>query len=80
MSSNRPDDTTLPPVTRRDFVQSAMVGATAFALGDRRVLFASAASATERDVVFAQITAQHDVTLKMLQEWIARDAYPAKEG
>ena len=69
MSSHRRDiPTPDSSVTRRDFVQSAMVGATAFAFGDRTALFLST---TDRDAVVAQITAQHDTNVKMLQEWIA---------
>ena len=78
MSSNRPDPTLLPPVTRRDFVQSAMVGATAFALGDHRAVFASPVSQSDRNAVIAQVTAQHDTTVKMLQEWIALPSIAAE--
>jgi acetylornithine deacetylase/succinyl-diaminopimelate desuccinylase-like protein len=64
-----------PAVTRRDFVQSAMVGATAVALGDRRVIFVAL---DDRDAVLAQIPAQHDATVKMLQDWIALPSIAAE--
>ena len=82
MSSNHSDPTpAAPAVTRRDFVQSAAVGAAAFALGDHRTLFASLASPVtqaDRDAVIAQIAAQHDTTVKMLQEWIALPSIAAE--
>ena len=76
MSSNRPDSPLEGnAVTRRDFVQSAMVGATAIALGERGVVFARV---DDRDAVLAQITAQHDATVKMLQDWIALPSIAAE--
>ena len=77
MDPNRSDSILLPSdaVSRRSFVQSAMVGATAIAFGDRRALFVSQ---TDRDAVLAQITAQHDATVKMLQEWIALPSIAAE--
>ena len=63
------------PVTRRDFAKSAMVGATALAFGDRTALFISR---DDRDAVFAQITALHDATVKMLREWIALPSIAAE--
>ena len=77
MKSNGADSPPLSgdAVTRRDFVQSAMVGATAIALGDRRVAFLSL---DDRDAVVAQITAQHDATVKMLQDWIALPSIAAE--
>jgi acetylornithine deacetylase/succinyl-diaminopimelate desuccinylase-like protein len=65
----------LPPVTRRDFVQRAMAGAAVFALGDRRVAFATF---DDRAAVLAQVGTQHDATVKMLQDWIALPSIAAE--
>ena len=77
MNPNGADN--LPPsrhvVTRRDFVNGAMAGAAAFALGDRRVAFVPM---DDRDAVLAQITARHDATVKMLQDWIALPSIAAE--
>jgi acetylornithine deacetylase/succinyl-diaminopimelate desuccinylase-like protein len=75
--SNRPDSVPLADatVTRRDFVQSAAVGATALAFGGRSALFVAM---DDRDAVVAQITAQHDATVKMLQDWIALPSIAAE--
>ena len=77
MDTNRPKgpSSSDAPVTRRDFVQSAMVGATAIAFGDGRALFVGR---DDRDAVFAQITAQHDATVKMLKDWIALPSIAAE--
>jgi hypothetical protein len=79
MPSNDADDlptiSSGPAVTRRDFVSTAMVGATAFAFGDRRLAFIPL---DDRDAVFAQITAQHDSTVKQLQQWIALPSIAAE--
>ena len=77
MKSNGADNPLLSgtAVTRRDFVQSAMVGATAIALGDHRVAFLSL---DDRDAVVAQIAAQHNATVKMLQDWIALPSIAAE--
>ena len=65
MKSNGADNPLLSgtAVTRRDFVQSAMVGATAIALGDHRVAFLSL---DDRDAVVAQIAAQHNAGREMV--------------
>ena len=62
-------------LTRRDFVQSSMVGAAAFALGNRGLPFLAG---DDRDTVIAQITARHDQTVKMLQDWIALPSIAAE--
>ena len=64
-----------PPVSRRDFVQRAMAGAAVFALGDRRVAFATF---DDRTAVLAQVGAQHDATVRMLQDWIALPSIAAE--
>ena len=61
-------------LTRRDFVQSSMAGAAAFALGTRGLPFLE----TDRDAVVAQIAARHDLTVKMLQDWIALPSIAAE--
>jgi acetylornithine deacetylase/succinyl-diaminopimelate desuccinylase-like protein len=73
-------------VTRRDFVQSTLAGATAIALGSRPALAAGAGfagagvvGADDRDAVLAQITARHDITVKMLQDWIALPSIAAED-
>src|SRR5688572_10032271 len=78
MDSNRPrpeQSSGTDAVTRRDFVQSAMVGASAIAFGGRTALFVSS---DDRDAVIAQITAQHATTVKMLQDWIALPSIAAE--
>ena len=77
MDSNGADgiETPGPTVTRRDFVQTAMVGATAIALGEHRIVFVPM---DDRDAVLAQITAQHDATVKMLKDWIALPSIAAE--
>ena len=77
MDSHDADSALSPgtPVTRRDFVHTAMAGAAAVALGDRSIPFVAV---DDRDAVFAQITAQHDATVKMLQEWIALPSIAAE--
>ena len=62
-------------VTRRDFVQTAAVGAAAVALGDRSLSFARL---DDRTNVLAQVPLQHDATVKMLQEWIALPSIAAE--
>jgi acetylornithine deacetylase/succinyl-diaminopimelate desuccinylase-like protein len=52
-----------------------MVGATAFALGERATVFRFG---DDRDKVLAQIAAQHDATVKMLQDWIALPSIAAE--
>jgi len=62
-------------VTRRDFVQTAAVGAMAMALGERSLAFGTA---DDRANVLAQIPLQHDATVKMLQDWIALPSIAAE--
>ena len=65
-----------PPndITRRDFVQSAMLGAAAFAVEPR---FPFPATTSKQDVL-AQIPRQHDATVKLLREWIALPSIAAE--
>jgi acetylornithine deacetylase/succinyl-diaminopimelate desuccinylase-like protein len=74
MSSNRTDEL-FTAVTRRDFMQTAVVGASGIALGRRGLPFIST---DDREAVLAQITAQHDATVKMLQDWIALPSIAAE--
>jgi len=83
VSSNRSDD--VPPsgsiVTRRDFVQTAMMSTTAVALGSRFTRLdglAALPGGDDRDRVIAQIAAQHDATVTMLQDWIALPSIAAE--
>lgn len=62
-------------LTRRDFVQSSMAGAAAFAIGSRGLPFVPR---DDRDTVVAQIAARHDRTVKMLQDWIALPSIAAE--
>jgi acetylornithine deacetylase/succinyl-diaminopimelate desuccinylase-like protein len=64
-------------INRREFLHGAAAGAAAFALGggDTGRLFV----APQQDAVLAQIAAQHDVTLKMLQDWIALPSIAAED-
>ena len=83
MSSNRANDVppSGPAVTRRDFMQTTMMSATAVALGDRlggATALTAFRGSDDRDVVIAQITAQHDTTVKMLQDWIALPSIAAE--
>ena len=63
-------------IDRREFLQSTLGGAAAFAVGVR----ADAAQAGPADVaaVVAQIAPQHDATVKMLQDWIALPSIAAE--
>jgi len=74
---SRPDDVISAGtgVTRRDFVQTAAMSTAALALGDRLTAFRLG---DDRDAVIAQITAQHDTTVKMLQDWIALPSIAAE--
>ena len=66
---NKPND-----INRRDFVQSAMLGAAAFAIAPRHSFLATPSPAD----VIAQIAAQHDRTVRMLREWIALPSIAAE--
>ena len=78
MDSKHPDASRSPSaaVTRRDFVQRAMAGAAVFTLGGQRATFAPMMD--DRDSVLAQVAAQHDATVKMLQDWIALPSIAAE--
>ena len=62
-------------LTRRDFVQTSVAGAAAFAIGTPRLPFVPI---DDRDTVVAQITARHAQTVKMLQDWIALPSIAAE--
>ncbi|MBI3982078.1 MAG: M20/M25/M40 family metallo-hydrolase [Gemmatimonadetes bacterium] len=56
-------------INRREFLHGAMAGAAVFALRERPA--GSVVVPVQGDAVTAQIAAQHDATVKMLQDWIA---------
>ena len=66
----------LKDVSRREFVRGAWL--------ERRcslrvrLAFAAAAPSGDQEAVFAQIPAQHDATVKMLQDWIALPSIAAE--
>ncbi|MBV6522540.1 MAG: hypothetical protein MNPFHGCM_02688 [Gemmatimonadaceae bacterium] len=64
-------------IDRRQFVQGAMAGAAALALGEPRMPSAFVAT-HQKDAVVAQIAAQHNATVKMLQDWIALPSIAAE--
>ena len=71
------DSTGLPigDVSRRDFLQGSVASAALFAIGDtHRFAFLEA----QQDAVLAQITAQHDATVKMMRDWIALPSIAAE--
>jgi len=71
------DATGLPfgDVSRRDFLHGSVASAALFALGDgHRFAFLE----TEQDAVVAQITAQHEATVRMMREWIALPSIAAE--
>ena len=62
-------------VNRRQFLHGTAAATAALALGERAGLRVgtpgfNAFGMTDQDVVGAQITARHDLTVKMLQDWI----------
>jgi acetylornithine deacetylase/succinyl-diaminopimelate desuccinylase-like protein len=67
--ANRTDE-----INRRDFVQRAAMTAAAFAVTPPL----SFLSGSPKDDVLAQITAQHDQTVKMLRDWIALPSIAAE--
>ena len=67
----------VPDLNRREFLHGAVAGAAAFALSDHRL--ASMTAIPQQDAVLAQITAQHDATLRMLREWIALPSIAAED-
>ena len=62
-------------VTRRDFVRGAAATAAMLAVGERHVAFGQPSA---KDGVIAQIAAQHNQTVKMLQDWIALPSIAAE--
>ena len=84
MNGQRPNRDSLPgaPLTRRDFVQHAAVGASALALGELGGLdrgLASLQAPADRDAVVARIAARHEATVKMLRDWIALPSIAAED-
>jgi acetylornithine deacetylase/succinyl-diaminopimelate desuccinylase-like protein len=61
-------------LNRRDFLHGAAASAAAFAIGERPSFLSMA---QDKDVI-AQIAAQHNQTLKMLQDWIALPSIAAE--
>ena len=78
MDPNRSDDVASPGagVSRRDFVQSAMVGRRRHRV--RRAGLGASSRSTTATPSLAQIAAQHDATVKMLQDWIALPSIAAE--
>ena len=62
-------------LSRRTFLQGAAVGAAALAVGDRA---AQALQQPDQATVVAAIAGRHDVTVKMLQDWIALPSIAAE--
>jgi acetylornithine deacetylase/succinyl-diaminopimelate desuccinylase-like protein len=60
-------------ISRRDFVQNAMLGAAAFAVSPTYSFLSGS-----KDDVIAQIAVQHDATLKLLRDWIALPSIAAE--
>jgi acetylornithine deacetylase/succinyl-diaminopimelate desuccinylase-like protein len=56
-------------INRRDFIHGASTSAAMFAMGSRNI--SSLFAAGPKDDVIAKIAAQHQQTVKMLQDWIA---------
>ena len=61
--------------SRRTFLQSAAVGVAALAVGDQA---ASALQQPDQAAVVAEIAKRHEVTVKMLQDWIALPSIAAE--
>jgi acetylornithine deacetylase/succinyl-diaminopimelate desuccinylase-like protein len=61
-------------IDRRDFVQRAMLGAAAFAFTPRLPFADGDARMPGKEDVLRQIAPQHDATVRMLREWIAKPA------
>jgi acetylornithine deacetylase/succinyl-diaminopimelate desuccinylase-like protein len=70
---NVPTDRT-NEINRRDFVHSALMTAAAFAVTPRFAF----PSRSPKDDVLAQISPQHDQTVKMLRDWIALPSIAAE--
>ena len=62
-------------VTRRDFVRGAAATAAMLAVGERHIALGQP---SPKDAVIAQIAAQHNQTVKMLQDWIALPSIAAE--
>jgi acetylornithine deacetylase/succinyl-diaminopimelate desuccinylase-like protein len=62
-------------VSRRDFIQGAVAGATVLAVTHNT---AFAADNPDQAAVISQIVAQHDATVKILQDWIALPSIAAE--
>jgi L-lactate utilization protein LutB len=60
-------------MNRRDFLQSAVAGATSFALRGT-----SYADANDLNAIRAQIEKRHDESVKRLQEWIRQPSIAAE--
>jgi acetylornithine deacetylase/succinyl-diaminopimelate desuccinylase-like protein len=64
-------------MNRREFLHGAATGAAAVAMGGRYA--ASLTIPPQQDPVVAQIAAQHDTTVRMLQQWIALPSIAAED-
>lgn len=64
-------------IDRREFLHDAAAGAAVFALGGRHA--ESLRVPPQQDPVIAQIAAQHNTTIKMLQDWIALPSIAAED-
>jgi len=71
---DRPENRDL---NRRAFLQDAAAGAAVLALGGRHA--GSLFVPSQQDPLIAQIAAQHDATVKMLQQWIALPSIAAED-
>ncbi len=78
MASNERDDDRMKHsgLNRREFLHRAAAGGALLAIGEHGAgaLF----TPPQQDAVIAQIAAQHDATVKMLQDWIARPSIAAE--
>ena len=72
---NEPLDTPIGEVNRRVFLQGAAAGAAALAIGNRAGF---ALQSPDQAAVVAQIAKRHDLTVKMLQDWIALPSIAAE--
>ena len=72
---DEPQDNAEGEISRRSFVYGAMAGAAALTLGGTPVF---AMNGPDQDAVVAQISKQHDATIKMLQDWIALPSIAAE--
>ncbi|MEO7963937.1 MAG: M20/M25/M40 family metallo-hydrolase, partial [Gemmatimonadaceae bacterium] len=80
MDSKKTDPQSVAPsdLNRRDFLHGAVAGAAALTIGDTRKFPFLSTAATQQDAVYAQVTAQHATTIKMLQDWIALPSIAAE--